>query len=166
MSALPFVASVGVSGALFLLVTGLTSSLFGRHRAPTEARLSSIAGVEQSVIVSTAPETPAERGAALDRRITALPIGARLKRDLRRAGLAWRVGDYVMIVLCTAAVLAMAALTATRLLPAGIGAGVIGALAPIYLVRRRASKRASQLNAQVGDLLDLLASSMRAGFGF
>ncbi len=71
-----------------------------------------------------------------------------------------------MIVICTATLLAMVAVTATRNVPLAFLSSAIGGLVPVYLVRRRASKRASQLNAQVGDLLDLLASSMRAGFGF
>ncbi len=52
MSALALIAAIGVSGALFLLVTALTSAISSRHRAPTEARLSSIAGVEHGIPAS------------------------------------------------------------------------------------------------------------------
>jgi tight adherence protein B len=155
--------ALGVGGALFVLVTGVMAAV-GRHRRNTEARLTLIAGVE--AVVNTPSEQPQERGAALDRRITAMPLGARLKRDLRRAGLAWRVSDYMVIVGCCAALGGTMTWTVSRSTPAAILVALVGALLPVFIVRRRASRRAAALNSQVGDLLDLLASSMRAGFGF
>lgn len=163
---LALLGSAGVAGTLFLLVVAGGAALRGR-RDHTEARLSALAGgdVPHSFIRAVEPSAP-ERGAELDRRLTALPLGARLKRDLRRAGVAWRVSDYVVVVACCAVTAGVLAGLGSRNLAAGIVAAGLGALAPVLLVRRRASSRAGLLNTQVGDLLDLLSSSMRAGFGF
>ena len=162
---LALLGAIGVAGTVFILVFGLAAAL-GRRRRHTEVRLTSIAGVETAVAARAVEPASMERAAALDRRITALPVGARLKRDLRRAGLAWRVGDYVIVVACCAVLGVAMTWMLTRSAPSALGTGVITALVPVLLVRRRACSRASLLNTQVGDLLDLLASSMRAGFGF
>lgn len=163
--ALAAVGAGGVATALFLLVLLASSALRG-GRNRTEARLHAIAGVEPAISVAPRDPTPREPTGTLDRRLTALPLGARLKRDLRRAGLGWRVGDYAIVVGCCAVLGAAATWTVSRSLIATPVVGILAALVPMFLVRRRASARATLLNAQVGDLLDLLSSSMRAGFGF
>ena len=155
----------GVAASLFLLVVGVAATL-RRGRDHTRARLHAIAGVEPSIPVTPREASSAETAAAFDRRLTALPLGARLKRDLRRAGLAWRVGDYVLVIACCALLGAGATWVVSRSVPAMPVVGVGAALLPAYLVRRRAGRRATMLNEQVGDMLDLLSSSMRAGFGF
>lgn len=155
----------GVAASLFLLVVGVATML-RRGRDHTEARLHAIAGVETSMPTTVREASSSESAATLDRRLTALPIGARLKRDLRRAGLAWRVSDYVLVIACCALLGGGATWVVSRSALAAPVVGASAALLPAWLVRRHAGRRATMLNEQVGDMLDLLSSSMRAGFGF
>ena len=47
-----------------------------------------------------------------------------------------------------------------------LGGFVLGGILPTIFVKRRVASRSARLNSQVVDTLDLLAASLKAGFGF
>ena len=83
---------------------------------------------------------------------------------LERAGVALRPGEFLVMVV--SAVLAAAAIGFV-LINAAIGlllGGVVVLLVPAWL-SSKASKRSALFNEQLGDTLQLMSSSMRAGYG-
>lgn len=50
--------------------------------------------------------------------------------------------------------------------PIPLAAGLVGTLLPTLLVQRRVRSRANALNSQVVETLEVVASSLRSGFGF
>ena len=118
-----------------------------------------------------------------DRRASSFgPLDALLRRSewtertrlmLERAGLPFRVGEYLMLRALVGGGMAVLALVAAPLVGAGSAATamvlagfVVGwFLVPLY-VSRRISKRAEALEGQVVQLCELMASMLSSGFGY
>ena len=156
--ALPIAAALLVSAACFLAMRGIDRAL-GADRRMTAARLDALAGP------ASTPATTA-RGARVGRSKQGGAASARVQGALRRAGLAWTVLDYLAISALVGAGIGVVTMVATASLPLGLGAVVVGCLLPPLLVSRRGASRARRLNAQVAQTIELIASSLRAGFGF
>lgn len=93
-------------------------------------------------------------------------MAAWLGRDLQRAGLAWHTKDYLGLVLVAGVIASLIAFIVTGQGLIALGAAAAGFLLPVILVRRTASSRATKLNNQVVEVIEIVASSLRAGFGF
>jgi tight adherence protein B len=92
-----------------------------------------------------------------------------LSRDLMKAGVAMRAGEFLFIQLLTTTVAGFAAFLLLSaqfggLLPIVI-AGLIGFFAPLAWLRSRRNKRLAQFDQDLPDALDLIAGSLRAGYG-
>lgn len=106
------------------------------------------------------------RNSAVDRRLTGLPMAAWLGRHLQRAGVQWHIKDYLTLIFIAGGAGGLLAFTfagAGLLVPVGAGAG---GLIPIVLMSRAGNQRSARLNNQVVDVVDVIASSLRSGFGF
>jgi tight adherence protein B len=88
-----------------------------------------------------------------------------MRRELERAGLPLRPAEYMTlhVGLALAAGLAAQVLIGNAILTGVVV--VLVALGPILLLRRRSRKRVEAFQAQLPDVLNLLAGSMRAGWG-
>lgn len=89
-----------------------------------------------------------------------LPLGRRLEN----AGVHLRVGEFVVVWVAVTLATAAVAAAFAGLLP-GIGAGGVAAFAVSSWLRRRAQNRQAAFAEQLPDLLQLMAGSVRAGFG-
>lgn len=156
--ALPLITASLFGASAFMLAYELTGAGgAGRHRM--RHRLDAIAG-------------PPEPAAGLE----ALPGGsglpffrrtdARMQDTLRRAGLPWTTRRYVLTIVVTGLMFGGLVFAATKILLVAALVGLIGAAGPRMIVRRRAAAHDAQLNAQVADTIELIASAMRSGFGF
>jgi tight adherence protein B len=107
-----------------------------------------------------------------------LPVSARARENmalhLARAGLSWRVGEYVALrigltaALCFVglAVLSRFGVDATVFrVPAALGFAALGWLLPRAFVARRSRKRLERIEKQLPDALTAMAKSLRAGSG-
>ena len=105
----------------------------------------------------------------LDRIIERLGFAERLGRDLRRAGLPLRSEEFFFAQLIIATVAAFAGLlllsnTLGSLL-APLLLGAVGFVAPLGWLRVRISSRRDKFEEDLADALDLVAGSLRAGYG-
>jgi tight adherence protein B len=158
----------------FIAVTSLALSIFVRstHAQAVERRL----GVLQSA--------PAEEGAVggmLMRGMTSsLPglrslssnskWGDKAALDLQRAGLSLRVSEYLLLRLLSGSLPAMVVLLLAQASGLGFLLALVGAsigyMLPGWWVGLRKSRRLAAINAQLVEMLQLLANSLRSGFAF
>jgi tight adherence protein B len=158
-------AALLVALALLFGALGVRTALtFSRRR--TRARLDSIAGEPQAAAAEAARPEALRRTGGFDRRLGSSPGASGLRRDLQRAGLAWQVKDYLGIVALSGLAIAVPVALVAQSAMLGLLAFALGAIAPMLLVKRRAAKRSARFNEQVVDMIDLVASSLRSGFGF
>jgi tight adherence protein B len=105
----------------------------------------------------------------LERLLKKANLGEALSRDLKRAGLSFGPGEFLFgqLLLTTLAGFAAYVIFPTLLggvAPAG-GAALIAFAVPRLWLRWRQSKRLALFEAALPDALDLIASSLRAGYG-
>lgn len=106
------------------------------------------------------------RDSAMDRRLKSLPMAEWLRRDLQRAGLSWHIKDYLVLILLAGGLGGLFAFTTTGSGAFMMAAAVAGGLMPVIMVRRAGGRRAARLNGQVVDVVDIIGSSLKSGFGF
>jgi tight adherence protein B len=153
---------IGGGLAFFLLIIGVLFSVTG-ERALVEERLSKLLEEEKS------PKASKEsRGALTDwvnRRVEKSSFGDRIARELARADLKFKPGEYIALYAISIAGFAMVAffLGGRLLLSALIGA-VMGAFVPRLYVKRQQGRRLQRFNEQLPDMLNLVVNGLRAGF--
>ena len=172
MDALALITALSVMVTLLLLfLLFYWSSVSGRERRVRQ-RLDYVVNREQA---------PGQMlGSALKRtELSGIPIIGDLlsgkewadnaARDLERANLKLRVGEYLTLrltvaLLLFAVIIYIAGRGGIGLL-GGIAAAVIGYLLPRWYVSRKVSSRTLKFNEQLVEALGLIANSLRSGFG-
>jgi tight adherence protein B len=157
------------AGAIFLAFAIVFTTIALRPRTPRATRGRSTLSASVSRDRARSKATPlsiiAESATALAEQT--LNRGDRLKSvnaALERAGLALRPGEF--LVLLVSAALAAAAI-GLLLLNAAVGlvlAALVFLLVPMWL-SSKATERSGLFNEQLGDTLQLMSASMRAGYG-
>jgi tight adherence protein B len=153
---------VGGGIALVLLLVGIVVSSTG-ERTMVDDRLNRYLEEERKDEVDKD-----SKGALTDwvnKRVEKSTLGERIARDLARADLKFKPGEYIalyVIAMIGGALIAYMA-GGRLLLSALIGAG-IGALLPGFYVRSQKSKRLVHFNDQLPDMLNLVVNGLRAGY--
>jgi len=102
----------------------------------------------------------------IDRLLGSMPWARDLELLLYQAGLNWRVGTLLLMMLVSGAVVFfMCAVLLHRPL-VGLVAGAVLAFAPYWWVKGKKAKRMHQFSEQLPDALDLMTSALRAGLSF
>ncbi len=153
-------AGLGVVILLVGIVVSLTS-----ERSEVEQRLGRYAGS------GSLPTEEEKRAAAtpmtdwLNERVTHSSFGDKLSRDLARADLKLKPGEFIALMLIAAFGLGfvMWFIGGQTLLSGLIGA-VIGLFLPRFYVNTQQSRRLVRFNDQLGDMLNLMVNGLRAGY--
>ena len=147
--------------ALVLLVVGIVVSATGDKTAIDDR-------INKYLEEDNKTDTKESKGALTDwvnKRVERSSFGDRISRELARADLKFKPGEYIALyVIAIVGVALIAFLLGGRLLlSALIGAG-IGALLPRMYVKNQQSKRLTRFNDQLPDMLNLMVNGLRAGF--
>lgn len=159
MNPILIVGGVVILISVILLVVGLSGKPAGQElveerlgetgkkREPKEKK-----GKRESVV-----------GAAVDRAVAGRGFAQNLATQLARANLKWTVGEFIMmtVIVSVGAGLLFFAMKRIVFVPVGIVGGFF--LPRIYL-SSRTSKRLKNFNDQLGDALNLMVNSLRAGY--
>ena len=101
----------------------------------------------------------------VSRRVERTSFGDRIARNLSRADLKFKVGEYFVLILV--AILVGGLFTwfigNKNMISAGIGA-IAGAVAPGMYVKSQQKKRLQKFNDQLSDMLNLMVNGLRAGY--
>jgi tight adherence protein B len=101
----------------------------------------------------------------VNRRVEKSSIGDRISRDLARADLKFKPGEYMaLFVIAVIGVGLVAFFLGGRLLLSALIGGGIGALLPGMYVKNQQGKRLTRFNDQLPDMLNLMVNGLRAGF--
>jgi tight adherence protein B len=92
-------------------------------------------------------------------------LAAKWATDLERAGLAFNVREFLALRLGVAAVLTIVAMAFLPIPQLGLLGAPLGYMAVGFWLKRRINSRLHKLEKQMVELLQTLASGLRAGFG-
>ena len=145
--------------SIILLVVGLSGKPAGQELV--EERLGDTEKRPQEKEQKSKRESVV--GAAVDRAVAGRGFAQNLSTQLARANLKWTVGEFIVmtVILSAAAGLLFFVLQRIIFVPVGILAGFF--LPRIYLSSRK-NKRLKDFNDQLGDALNLMVNSLRAGY--
>lgn len=147
--------------ALVLLVVGIVVSASGDKTAMDD-RLNKYLEEDKKT------ETKESKGALTDwvnKRVEKSSFGERISRELARADLKFKPGEYIALyVIAIIGGALIAFLLGGRLLLSAFIGGGIGALLPRMYVKNQQSKRLTHFNDQLPDMLNLMVNGLRAGF--
>jgi tight adherence protein B len=101
----------------------------------------------------------------INRRVERSSFGDTIGKDLARADLKLKPGEFVAIVIISAFCVGLVVwyIGGQNLVVGALG-GVIGLFLPRYYVRRLQGKRLLHFDQQLGDMLNLMVNGLRAGF--
>ncbi len=101
----------------------------------------------------------------VSRRVEKTSFGDRVARNLSRADLKFKVGEYFVLILVTILVGGLITWFIGDQHPISAAIGAIGgAVAPGMYVRSQQKKRLQKFNDQLSDMLNLMVNGLRAGY--
>lgn len=153
---------VGGGIALILLIVGIVISSSG-EKTLVDERLNKYLEEEQTK--DSGKESKHALTDWVNKRVEKSSFGERIARNLARADLKFKPGEYIALYVIAIVGGALIAFLAggRMLLSALIGAG-IGAFLPSLYVKSQQSKRLVRFNDQLPDMLNLVVNGLRAGY--
>ncbi len=153
---------VGGGLALVFLIIGIVVSSSG-EKALVDDRINKYLDEDQKKDADKD-----SKGALTDwvnKRVEKSSFGDKIARDLARADLKFKPGEYIALyVIAIIGVGLIAFLIGGRLILSGVIGAVIGAFLPGLYVRSQKSKRLVRFNDQLPDMLNLVVNGLRAGY--
>jgi len=149
---------------IILLVIGVFVSS-NSERALVEKRLSQYLDDDNNQSASAQGPKRSLITDWVSKRVEKTSFGDKIARDLSRADMKFKVGEYFVLILVSILVSGLLAwFIGNRLLiSAGIGA-IGGAIAPGMYMKSQQKKRLQKFNDQLSDMLNLMVNGLRAGY--
>jgi tight adherence protein B len=154
---------IGGAFALILLIAGVVISLTG-ERTAVEERLGRY--------VNTDLPTAEEKKAAatpmtnwINDRVTGSSYGDSISRDLARADIKLKPGEFIMLMAISAFGFGLITwFIGGQSLLVGLAGAAFGLFVPRFYVKSQQGKRLQRFNDQLGDMLNLMVNGLRAGY--
>jgi len=147
---------------IILLIVGVIVSS-NSERSLVEERLSQYLDDDKQGV-----DAAAQRSVVTDwvsKRVEKTSFGDRIARDLARADLKFKVGEYFVLILVSILLGGLIAWFLGNKHPVSALIGTIaGAFAPRMYVKRQQKKRLQKFNDQLSDMLNLMVNGLRAGY--
>ncbi|MBI4730874.1 MAG: type II secretion system F family protein [Chloroflexi bacterium] len=162
MPTILIVLLIGGGIAVVLLVIGIAISASG-DKGLVDDRLNKYLEEEKKQDVSRESKTALTDW--VNRRVEKSNLGERIARDLARADLKFKPGEYIALYVIAIVGMGMIAyLIGGRIALSAVIGGVIGAFLPRMYVKSQQAKRLVKFNDQLPDMLNLMVNGLRAGF--
>jgi tight adherence protein B len=154
---------VGGALALILLVVGVFFSV-GTDRAEEVERLRQLTPSQREAIEAQKQnQTPLTDW--LNDRLQGSSMGDRIGRDLARADLKMKSGEYIALIIISSFGIGFVAwFIGGRNIFIGILGGIFGIFVPGIYVKSQQGKRLVKFNDQLPDMLSLMVNGLRAGY--
>ena len=147
---------------IVLLIIGVVVSS-SSERALVEQRLGQYLDEDKAGVDGQAQNTALTDW--VSKRVERTSFGERISRDLARADLKFKAGEYIaLIVIAIILVGGIAYLLGGRNPISFVIGAVVGYFIPGFYVRRQQARRLSKFNEQLGDMINLMVNGLRAGY--
>ena len=158
---------IGAVGSILMLIIGIVVTV-RTPQSDVEQRLGAI--VEQQEISSEELEdikriknTPVTDW--LNKRVEGSSIGEKISRNLARADVKMKPGEYIALMIIAAFLLGVLAwFIGNRNIIVGLIGLVVGPFLPRFYVSNQQKKRLIHFDEQLGDMLNLMVNGLRAGY--
>ncbi len=138
----------------------------GQKRIQDQLRRLSMLGREDTIDKGVLRDKRMSDITIVDRFLSSLPFSRKLELLLYQAGLSWRVGTLVLLMVLSGAVFFLLCSMLLHRPLLGLVVGGLTAFIPYWWVKGQKSKRMNQFSEELPDALDLMTSALRAGLSF
>jgi tight adherence protein B len=156
----------GIGGglALVLLVIGIIVTLTSESNV-VEKRLGQIVDSQDNEVRNQPREAQTPLTDWINKRVTGSSMGDRIAKNLARADIKMKAGEYIALIIISAFLFGLIAwfVSGTNILVGVLGA-IIGLFPPGWYVGMQQGKRLQKFNEQLGDMLNLMVNGLRAGY--
>jgi len=156
----------GIGGglALVLLIIGIIVTLSGEGNV-VEKRLGQIIDSQDTEAQQQHREAQTPLTDWINRRVTGSSFGDRVSKNLARADIKMKAGEYIALIIISAFFFGLIAWfsSGTNILVGILGA-IFGIFPPGWYVGMQQGKRLQKFNEQLGDMLNLMVNGLRAGY--
>lgn len=157
------ILALGGGLALVMLVIGIITTV-ASERTVYEERLGRYVESGQQ-LKPTKGQGSGQLTSWLNARVEKSSWGEKISRNLARADLRLKPGEYVaMLIIAAAGAGIVVWFAGGQSIIAGIIGAVIGLMLPGMYVKRQQGKRLIRFNDQLGDMLNLMVNGVRAGY--
>lgn len=164
MTGLTLVLIVGSAIAFILLIMGIIISV-SSERTLVEERLGRY--IEDEAHYAQTEEAVKQSPLTdwLTKQVEKSTMGERIAKELARADLKFKPGEYIAVMVIASFVMAVVGyfIGTQSILMAVVGA-IFGAYLPRIYVKREQSKRLVRFDNQLADMLNLMVNGLRAGY--
>ncbi|MDD5467482.1 MAG: type II secretion system F family protein [Anaerolineales bacterium] len=163
MSPVILLLAIGGGLILLLLIIGIVVTATS-EQSMVEERLGKYIDQETAKEVRQGQKA-SPIGDWLDVRLEKSTLGGGISRELARADIKLKPGEYIAtMIIAGIAVAALSWYFGGRSVFFGIMGGVFGVMLPRMYVKRQQSQRLVNFNNQLADMLNLIVNGLRAGF--
>jgi tight adherence protein B len=163
MTPLTLILLIGGGLILLLVVTGLIVTVTSEQSLVDE-RLKKYVE-ERNIAQAGKEDRQSPVGDWINIRLEGSTWGGRLSRELARADLKLKPGEYVAVVIMVAiAGAGFGWLFGGRSEIVGIIGAIVGSALPRFYVKRKQNQRLINFNNQLADMLNLMVNGLRAGY--
>lgn len=163
MPLLTWILVAGGGLAFLLLAIGIVITVTGERSLVEERLVHYLEDEAQPELAKGERSTPV--GDWLDVRLRSSSRGDKLARELARADIKLRVGEYLALMLISGiGVAAVAWYLGGRSVLFALLGGLGGLMLPRLYVRQQQAKRLQRFNDQLADMLNLMVNGLRAGY--
>jgi len=154
-----------VGGVVVLILIGVGIYFtISSQKSAEEERLGDYVEPEISTIEQR-KNTPSPVTEWLTKRVERSSYGDRISRDLARADLKFKPGEYVaLMVICSFAVAVLGFFLGQNSWLLAAAGAVFGLFLPSMYVKNQQTKRLKKFNDQLADMLSLMVNGLRAGY--
>lgn len=152
----------GSALAVIMLIVGLVISLTS-DRSMVEERLGRYVDVEKPV-EKESRQSSSMVSNWVNERVTRSSWGETIARDLARADLKFKPGEYVAATILMALGLGLIGWFAIGGIIGALVGAAVGIFIPRFYVKGQQGKRLIRFNEQLGDMLNLMVNGLRAGY--
>jgi tight adherence protein B len=157
------ICGIGGGVALILLIVGVAVTITSENTI-VEKRLGQIAE-SQEVRAERQKQVNTPLTDWINKQVTGSSIGDRISKNLARADLKMKAGEYVALIIISAFFVGLLVWFITGL---NIWLGAIGSIGGIFLpgfyVSWQQKRRLQKFDEQLGDMLNLMVNGLRAGY--
>lgn len=169
MSMINPVVILAVAGgmAVLLLVVGLVISLRSERQSDYEARMQRYTSEMMDEEQIRQDEEMRKRALTdwMNQRMQRTSFGERISRELARADMKLKAGEYIALMVIAAVGTGFVAwFIGSQSLFLGLLGAVLGLFLPRFYVKRQQQARLHRFNEQLPDMLSLMVNGLRAGF--
>lgn len=164
MTGLTLILIVGSAIAFILLIMGIIISV-SSERTLVEERLGRYIEDEAHYAQTEDAVKQSPLTDWLTKQVEKSTMGDRIAKELARADLKFKPGEYIAVMVIASFVMAVVGyfIGSESLLMAVVGA-IFGAYVPRIYVKREQSKRLVRFDNQLADMLNLMVNGLRAGY--